>query len=511
MPFRIRHPRAHARGSPAHARRLPARNRRGVAVLIVLLLLSMTLALSYAAVRSQSMAIQVQRNADRRCSARQVALTGLTLGIKKMHVANWAGLNTTLSGQLGTYEKYDVKYTAGDPALTASSTDYSDLPYRVTLLATGYATDPDNPQCVATYQIRAVVRLTPRQVANEPSDWSRINKYTVFQSKQQDFSVEIPCRIEGKVRLQGKLRLARSYPDGTDPWNRYLSDLNAMRNNGLSDYRPFNGPVSCDVYGQDWKDMDGLSNRLGVSVSQLSVNPAAGDWVNVNSPATYRVYTNGPAYTIPTLPDTLENTSLGPDPATNPLGIFWRDGNLTIKNNVILRGTLFCRGDISIVGTNVQFISSDLPALYGTQTPVRLPVVTCQNFTVRPTAGGTLTGLLASFGELKVEESADTVTFPFVGRVVTEKLTVQKRQPWDWVDWWDSYNSFWWQLFNKNSVPYFPVWLGNQGRNPQPRITFKADTTAVAYHWYNQYDPIYVPHADDAWLRWEIVDWIENP
>ena len=212
MPFRIRHPRAHARGSHAHVRGSHARDRRGVAVLVVLLLLSMTLALSYAAVRSQSTAMQVQRNADRRASARQVALTGLTLGIKKMHKSDWTGLNTTLAGQLGTYERFDVKYTAGDPALTAASADYADLPYRVTLLATGYATDPDNPQCVSTHQVRAVVRLTPRQVANEPSDWSRINKYTVFQSKQLDFRVEIPSRIEGKVRLQGRLRLPAAIP-----------------------------------------------------------------------------------------------------------------------------------------------------------------------------------------------------------------------------------------------------------------------------------------------------------
>ena len=153
-----------------------------------------------------------------------------------------------------------------------------------------------------------------------------------------------------------------------------------MRNNGLPDYRPFNGPVYCDVFGQDWQDMEGLSNRLGVSVSQMSVNPAAGDWVNLNSPATYRVYTNGPTYTIPTLPDALENTTLGPDPATNPLGIFWRDGNLTIRNNVTIRGSLYCRGTVSVEGTGVQFTSADLPAVYGTQSPVRLPVVSCQNF-----------------------------------------------------------------------------------------------------------------------------------
>jgi hypothetical protein len=482
-----------------------------VAVLVVLLLLSMTLALSYAAVRSQGTAVQVQRNADRRASARQVALTGLTLGIKKMHKSDWAGLNTTLTGQLSTYEKFDVKYTFGDPALTTTSADYADLPYRVTLLATGYATDPDNPQCVATHQIRAVVRLTPRQVATEPSDWASTQGYTVYQSKKDAFDIDIPCRVEGKVRVQGKVKVAMHYPDGDTAWYRYLSDLNAMRSNGYPDYRPFNGPVYCLLSDQDTKQLTALITKLSVPVVDTHVKEFAGDWVNVSSPTTYQLYSGGPTYSVPTVPDTLQDTTLQADPATNPLGIFWRDGNLKINNNVTVRGSLFCQGNVDVVGSNVHFVSVNLPALYGSQAPVRLPALTCNDFTVKPTAGGDFTGLLAAFGNFTVEKSPATVAFPFVGRIVSRKFIVSERQPWDTTNWGEMYDAFVAQLASKTAIPYFPVFMGNRGRDPQPRITFKADPTAVAYHWYNQYDPIYVPHADDAWLRWEIVDWVDNP
>ena len=57
--------------------------------------------------------------------------------------------------------------------------------------------------------------------------------------------------------------------------------------------------------------------------------------------------------------------------------------------------------------------------------------------------------------------------------------------------------------------------MGLQGRDPNPRLTIKPDRTEVRYHWHKPGDPIFVPHDDDAednvGLRWEIVEWTENP
>ena len=107
------------------------RQRRGMALLMVLLLLSLTLGLSYAAMRSQSTVGMIQRNSDRGASARQAAITGLTMARKKMHRNDWAGVNTSLNGSLNTNESFLATYTAGDATLSASD---GDQPYRVTLL-----------------------------------------------------------------------------------------------------------------------------------------------------------------------------------------------------------------------------------------------------------------------------------------------------------------------------------------------------------------------------------------
>jgi hypothetical protein len=142
---------------------------------------------------------------------------------------------------------------------------------------------------------------------------------------------------------------------------------------------------------------------------------------------------------------------------------------------------------------------------------VRLPTVACNNFTLQPTGGAVLNGLLAVFGEFKIARSSETVAFPVTGRVIAQKFTILQRQPWDTLHWDSLYSDFWWQLFRPNPVSYFPVWMGSQGRSPLPRLTFKADPTAVAYSWYNSYYPIFVPDPNDAGLRWDLWEWTENP
>ena len=142
---------------------------RGMALLMVLLLLSLTLGLSYAAMRSMSTSGMIQRNSDRRASARQAAITGLSMALKKMRCNDWAGVDTSLSGSLNSTDTFLVTYTTGDPRLSTSDTNQ---PYRVTLLSTGYSADPEQTQAVAIYRVRAIVGLIPRKLADEPTDWT---------------------------------------------------------------------------------------------------------------------------------------------------------------------------------------------------------------------------------------------------------------------------------------------------------------------------------------------------
>jgi hypothetical protein len=484
-----------------------------VAVLIVLLLLSITLGLSYAMVRSQTTALQIQQNANVRVSARRAALTGLSIGLKKIHTGAWcygAGVNTTLSGSIGDYQGYQVSYAAGDPSLAVDDPDY---PYRVTILSTGTATDPTDPERTCRHQARAVVRLAPRSVPDEPIDWPKMQQYTVYQWKNDPFEIDIPCRFENGGRVQGRLKIATHYPNDDDAWWRYLGDLNAMRLAGYRDCRPFNGPVVLPYNEQDGKYLFALTNKLGVAAIDTPVDEAASDWTQPGSFTHYQVYPGGPVYTVPWVDSSLQNTTLEPDPTTNPLGLFYRDGDVTIWDNVTVRGSFFCGHDVRIEGANVHFQPVELPALVGSEGSLRVPAVSCHKLLVKPGAGGSLTGLAAVFDEFTIEKSPATLKFALTGRAIVKKLFVKEREPWQAENWNDRYDEFVAQLSGGEGpvVPYFPVWMGTRGYDPRPLITFKPDPGPVTYHWKKPYDPIYVPHPDDDGLRWNLVEWTDRP
>ena len=484
--------------------------RPGVALILVLLIICMALGLSYAAVRSQFTGLKIQQNSDRRISARQAAVTGLTMAIKNMHTAGFNGVDSTLAGSLGADQGFQVTYSTGDPSLGPGHPDYEDFPYRVTLLSTGSAADPDNPASVATYQIRAVVRLAPRELGEEPTDWAKMQAYTVYQSKKDNFEVDIPCRLEGPVRIQGKLKIAPSYLNAGDSRLCYLGDLNVMRLTGYPDYRPLNGAVDLPFSEQDWLQLWVLANKLGVTAVDVPVKEAAADWTKPTSLSSYQIYDGGPTYTIPAVGATLQDTTLEPDPLTNPLGVYYRDGTIEIGDNVTIRGSLFCKDDIKVKGMNVHFQSVELPALHGSEAPVRLPAASCRSFFVEPTAGGGLTGLLAVFDRFEIKKSPETVEFGIAGRVIADTLYIKERQPWDTLGWGDYYGDFLAQLV-EGGEPYFPVWMGYQGRDPKPLLTIKPDSGPITYHWHYPGDRIYEPHPDDDGLRWDLVQWTEDP
>ena len=485
-------------------------SRRGVAVLLVVLLLAITLGLSYAAVRSQHTALQIQSNAERLGLARQAAVSGLAIAFRRVHTSAWGGVGTAISGVLGDYESYEVQFIAGDPRLGPGHPEYDDYPYRITLLATGRAVDPFNQHCVSTHKIRAVLRLNPRALSTVPTDWSVMQQYTVYQTNRDDVRLEIPSRLEGRLRFQKKLKLADQYPDDENAWIRYLSDLNAMRKAGLPDYRPLTGSVHLRLGDQDAKILSGLLFALVVSVIDTPPSSTAADWIQPTALSTYRIYSGGPLYAIPALSDTLEGTQLVADPINNPLGIYYRDGTLTARDNVTVRGSVFCRDDLRVEGAGMRLEPVSLPPLHGSTAPIRLPTAVCRNLLLRPKSSGTVTGLVAAFGDLNVEKAWETQSWAFVGRAICQRLNLLERQPWDTINWKAAYDQFMKQVGSPTGIKYFPQWLAAQGRDPQPRITIKPDQTTFRYHWHNPGSPIFVPHPDDPGLRWDLIDWTEG-
>ncbi|MCP4546539.1 MAG: hypothetical protein GY835_08760, partial [bacterium] len=279
----------------------------------------------------------------------------------------------------GANEGFQVQFLPGDTSLTVTDPDYGDSPYRVTLEVTGTASDPSDARRVSQHTIRAVARLIARALPNEPSDWSSMEGYTFYQTEENDTTLDIPCRIEGNVRLQGKLHLGRHYPDDWDAWLNYFYHLNQMRQNGLGDYRTLTGRVDYDYWAQDAYVRDMLVNYMAVSTSHQVKDTANADWVKPTCLTSYRLFPGGPEYQVPALPGTLQNQTLSNSVTDNPLGLYYANSDVTIGDNVTVRGTLICRKEIRIDGANIHMEPVAIPPLYGESLDIQLPVATCSN------------------------------------------------------------------------------------------------------------------------------------
>ena len=69
---------------------------RGMAIVMVLGLLAITLAISYATLRGQGTTSQLARNNSRALDARVAAQSGLTAAVRKISENSWSGVDTPL-------------------------------------------------------------------------------------------------------------------------------------------------------------------------------------------------------------------------------------------------------------------------------------------------------------------------------------------------------------------------------------------------------------------------------
>src|SRR5690606_6876685 len=83
---------------------------RGIAVVIIMTMVTVAFAISYSMLRLQSTAMLVQQNADRRVSARQTAMAGLSAGLRRIHLNSWGGVGSNFAINSSNTETCVVTY-----------------------------------------------------------------------------------------------------------------------------------------------------------------------------------------------------------------------------------------------------------------------------------------------------------------------------------------------------------------------------------------------------------------
>lgn len=491
-------------------RNLRNRARRGMAVILVLGIISMTLAVSYALVRSQVAGVKSQANVGLRGDARQAAYTGLSAALQRMHQSNWAGTETALTGTLGSTLSYAAAYATGDPEIAAASADADDWPYRVTVTTTGYASAATTGGAATTYTLRAVTRLVPRQTATNPAAWSTMAPYVVYQTNTESVTLQIPFQFQGAVRLQGALSVATDYPSPSSARNTYFEHLNAMRSNGLPDCRPFTGPVTLPFSSTSSSTRTLLTTTLGITLTD-GAGAATSNWNAPGAVTTYRLYPGGKQYNAAVLASSISGTTLAADPRTNPAGIFVRQGNVTIGGNTTVVGTILGTGDVILNGTNINITPHLMAALDGTTAGHRYPaIVAGDDVYVQPGSNSTIYGTVTAFDDFRCLDGTQNTTFNLQGKLIARRLDVSPRNEWD-------YNShfwaFFWSLYGDLTEPeYFPVFMQRVwDMHYAPQLTVGAWNDPAAGQWFSSSSPLYSIPTGDAGLRWSLLKIRELP
>lgn len=383
---------------------LRAAPRRGFSLVIVMLAIGMSLALTYGFVRTQVTSLRLSANDARRDLALEAARTGASLGLKRMQDPAWAGVSEVYTKvlQQDTTNKTEcyVSFSAVTSGQLVGVTDV-ELPLHVCITSKGTWTSPGNTSEQVSRTVRAFVRLMPRlpgrtaragdlatasDLSTNPSAYDATLPYTLTaKGTGTSLNFDPGARIEGPVWLRDRLTFFNDPNWSSSIRSTMLTETgNQYGSTTATNFQhphPLNGPILFSRSPQNAIQTD--LSRLKTTWSTTTTNPTA-PTLSVGAWSTYRLFDRGFNHQAVTLGSTLENTTLRPSP-TNPLGIFVRSGNLTIRHNVVVQGTLVVTGDIHFQGTEISLASYNWRGIGGNailtgadQWP-RLPVILAQD------------------------------------------------------------------------------------------------------------------------------------
>ncbi len=406
--------------------RVPRSSRRGFSMVIVMLVIGLSLALTYGFVRTQVTSLQLTQNDSRRDLALEAARTGLSIGLRRMQAPEWIGVSdvyTKVLQQDSTNKTTcDVRF---EPVVSGQLSGVPDieLPLHLRVVSKGTWSAPGNSAEQVSRTVKAVVRLMPRlpgrtaragdlatasdQSVN-PANYEATLPYTLTaQASNTSLKIDPGARVEGPIWLRDNITFFTgplwSSPERdtilTEAGNQYGSS------SGSSNFQhphPLNGPI---LFSSSPKNSIKTDLSLFKTTWTTTTTSPSVPSLDINLWSNYRLYDRGISYQATILDGTLENTTLRPSPS-NPLGVFVRSGDLSVRNGVVVQGTLVVTGGISIQGAPVSMTSynwrgsSGTPLITGADQWPRLPAIVAGNMNFTREARVVIEGAMLLNGDL---------------------------------------------------------------------------------------------------------------
>lgn len=351
-------------------------SRAGISMILVMFALSMSLVLTYSFIQTQSVLTQVTENGSRRDLAMNAARAGMTDALNRLNSLEWTGVNDQ-------YQRTFFSDSDGDSTYSISFETIGDSIGSVLELkvhSLGAWTSAANSNMRSEYLITAKMRLVPRlagrsilpgdaaaatdQTANS-GDFDQIRQYALFAETGSSSLILDPCdRIDGNIWLYDNLVLYEDPAWSSSVREEFLEDVGkrfvsfpagstSLSEATVSYPHPIAGSVTYYDYPSSSSRRDLSDLKLHWSTTNNRLRIPSSDFSAFSS---YRLYEGGPLYQAVSLNSSLYNVTLKPT-AANPLGIFYRSGNLNVYDNVVIQGTLVATSKITFHGKGIHVTS----------------------------------------------------------------------------------------------------------------------------------------------------------
>jgi hypothetical protein len=378
--------------------------------------------------QSQSAGLLAAENAQASDRAMQAAEAGIAAGLDAIQTPGWSGVSAPLHADVLSDSRGTASYTVTFSQIasdgTAGGVATAVLSLRVRSVGAWLATESSRP---VERTLETLVTLKPRLAGrpSRPGDESATSdrssdapgfgatqNYTVFVADGSAYVAVAPqTRITGNVWVGDRLDLYSGLNWNSTVRAALLTGLGIDNGGGAAAAIPH--PVAGSMNFYTAPD-SALASDLNLLNIPFSPSPT---WLALPSfdPShflKYRLFEGGFQYNAVQIGSSLtssQNSMLHPT-ESNPLGIFYCNGSLSVQNGVVVNGTLVASSGIDFEGRGVAIVPHDWRDGSGGSTvtdrdlwPVLPAVAAGGNVKFRSTSQVFVEGAVASQGDIVVE------------------------------------------------------------------------------------------------------------
>lgn len=350
--------------------------RSGVSLILVMFALSMSLVLTYSFIQTQSVQTQISANGSRRDLARNAARAGISDALNRLNSLDWQGVSDQYERPFQADADGDCRYAVSFAAVGNSLSSVLEL----NVSSRGTWTSAADSNMKSEHEITARVRLVPRiqgrtilpgdsavasDQINNDGDFDRVTDYVLFAEQgYTSLNFDPATRFDGNIWIYDQYNMFNDPAWSSSIRDTYLEDVGnrfvafpegatSLSDARISTPHPIAGNVTFYNY-PNYSVRDDLSDlKVSWSTTGERLTIPSTDFAAFSS---YRLYEGGPLYQAERLGSTLYNRTLKPT-ADNPLGIYYRSGNLSVYDSVTIQGTLVCTGKIYFYGKQIHLTS----------------------------------------------------------------------------------------------------------------------------------------------------------